>query len=102
MRRSDAPHIAVNGGIGRRRPDLGSYQNAARVLRIRAIVKYSNILPSGAHGFCTGRRGDMGRHYSTRDFFRQMPKLLLARYFERRGVVAGLDLGAMKEAQPKE
>jgi len=41
----------------------------------------------------------MGRHYSTRDFFRQMPNALLARYFERRGVLAGLDFAAMKEAR---
>ncbi len=33
-------------------------------------------------------KGDMGRHYSMRDFFRQMANLLLARYFERRGVLA--------------
>jgi hypothetical protein len=38
----------------------------------------------------------MGRHYSTRDFFRQMPNRLLARYFEGRGVLAGLDFAAMK------
>jgi hypothetical protein len=44
----------------------------------------------------------MGRHYSTRDFFRQMPNALLARYFEGRGVLGGLDFGAMKDAQPKE
>ncbi len=44
----------------------------------------------------------MGRHYTTRDFFRQMPNALLARYFEGRGVLAGLDFGAMKEAQPEE
>jgi len=27
----------------------------------------------------------MARHYTTRDFFRQIPNLLLARCFERRG-----------------
>jgi hypothetical protein len=42
----------------------------------------------------------MGRHYSTRDFFRQMPNRLLARYFEAHGVLAELDFAAMKEAQP--
>jgi len=41
----------------------------------------------------------MGRHYSTRDFFRQMQNRLLARYFEGRGVLAGLDFVAMKETQ---
>ena len=29
----------------------------------------------------------MGRHYSTRDFFRQMPNQLLARHFAARGVL---------------
>ncbi|HET7062616.1 MAG TPA: hypothetical protein VFI43_10600, partial [Nitrosospira sp.] len=38
----------------------------------------------------------MGRHYSTRDFFRQMPNRLLARYFEAHDVLAGLDFAAMK------
>jgi len=28
----------------------------------------------------------MARHYSTRDFFRQMPNALLARYFQARGL----------------
>ena len=42
----------------------------------------------------------MARHYSTRDFFRQMPNALLARYFQGRGVLADLDFSAMKEAQP--
>lgn len=41
----------------------------------------------------------MGRQYSTRDFFRQMPNRLLARYFEARGALAGLDFAAMKETQ---
>jgi len=44
----------------------------------------------------------MGRHYSTRDFFRQMPNRLLARYFEGRGVLSELDFAAMKETQPEE
>jgi hypothetical protein len=30
----------------------------------------------------------MGRHYSTRDFFRQVPNLLLARYFQGHQVLA--------------
>ena len=29
----------------------------------------------------------MARHYSTRDFFRQMPNVLLARYFQGQGLV---------------
>ena len=44
----------------------------------------------------------MARHYSTKDFFRQMPNALLAQYFERRGLFAGLDFAAMKESKPDE
>ena len=44
----------------------------------------------------------MARHYSTRDFFRQMPNALLARYFQARGLFGELDFAAMKEAQPDE
>ncbi len=46
--------------------------------------------------------GEVNRHYSTREFFRQMPNALLARYFEARGVLGELDFSAMKEAAPKE
>jgi hypothetical protein len=42
----------------------------------------------------------MGRHYSTRDFFRQMPNRLLARYFQERGLFAELDFAGMKETKP--
>jgi hypothetical protein len=44
----------------------------------------------------------MARHYSTRDFFRQMPNALLARYFRAQGLFDELDFGAMKESQPDE
>ena len=44
----------------------------------------------------------MARHYSTRSFFRQIPNALLARYFERQGVLAGLDWSALKETDPEE
>jgi hypothetical protein len=44
----------------------------------------------------------MARHYSTRDFFRQMPNVLLARYFQARGLFNELDFAAMKDTQPKE
>lgn len=44
----------------------------------------------------------MARHYSTRDFFRQMPNALLARYFCAREVLGDLDFSAMKETQPDE
>ena len=42
----------------------------------------------------------MARHYSTKDFFRQMPNALLARYFQGRGVFGELDFAAMKEGKP--
>jgi hypothetical protein len=42
----------------------------------------------------------MTRHYTTREFFRQMPNAFLARYFEAHGVLAELDFAAMKETRP--
>jgi hypothetical protein len=44
----------------------------------------------------------MARHYSTRDFFRQMPNALLARYFQGRGVLDHLNFTTMKDTQPDE
>lgn len=44
----------------------------------------------------------MARHYSTRDFFRQMPNALLARYFQSKGLFVDLDFAAMKEGKPDE
>ena len=71
-------------------------------MHICAKVKYSDILLClRAQGGCAGLRGDMGRHYSARDFFRQNPKRLLARYFEGRSVLAGLDFAALKQTQPE-
>lgn len=42
----------------------------------------------------------MARHYSTKDFFRQMPNALLARYFQGRGLFGDLDFHVMKEGKP--
>lgn len=42
----------------------------------------------------------MARHYSTKDFFRQMPNALLACYFHERGFFRDLDFAAMKEGSP--
>ena len=42
----------------------------------------------------------MARHYTTKDFFRQMPNALLARYFQGRGVLGDLDFAALKDTQP--
>lgn len=42
----------------------------------------------------------MSRNYSSRDFFRHMPKAMLARYFAHRGLLAGLDFSAMKDGKP--
>ncbi len=44
----------------------------------------------------------MARHYSTTDFFRQMPNALLARYFQDHGLFDDLDFSAMKETKPDE
>jgi hypothetical protein len=44
----------------------------------------------------------MARHYSTKDFFRQMPNALLARYFQERGLFGGMDFAIMKETKPDE
>lgn len=41
----------------------------------------------------------MGHHYSTRDFFRQLPNRLLALYFGAHGVLAEFDFAALKETQ---
>ena len=42
----------------------------------------------------------MARHYSSKDFFRQMPNALLARYFRGRGLFSDMDFAAMKEGKP--
>ena len=44
----------------------------------------------------------MPRHYSTRDFFRQMPNVLLARYFQGQKLFGDLDFAAMKEGKSDE
>lgn len=46
-----------------------------------------------------GKEG-MARHYSTKDFYRQMPNALLARYFHARGLLAEVDFAALKDTQP--
>jgi len=42
----------------------------------------------------------MVRQYSTKDFFRQMPNALLARYFARHGALDNLDFATLKDTQP--
>jgi hypothetical protein len=42
----------------------------------------------------------MSRHYSSKDFFRQMPNALLARYFGARGLLAEVDFAGMAEGKP--
>jgi len=44
----------------------------------------------------------MTRNYSSKDFFRQMPNALLARYFQERGLFGDMDFAAMKEGKPDE
>ena len=42
----------------------------------------------------------MARHYTTTNFFRQMPNSLLARYFSGKGSLADIDLVDMRETRP--
>lgn len=44
----------------------------------------------------------MARHYTNKDFFRQMPNAMLARYFQGRELFGDLDFSAMKEGKPDE
>jgi hypothetical protein len=44
----------------------------------------------------------MARHYSSKDFFRQIPNALLARYFQERELFKDMDFAAMKEGKPDE
>lgn len=44
----------------------------------------------------------MSGQYSTKSFFRQMPKSMLARYFNERGLFGDIDFSAMKEGKPDE
>ena len=43
----------------------------------------------------------MSRQYSSKDFFRQMPNVLLARYFSAGGLLPDLDFDAMPEGKPE-
>ena len=62
---------------------------------------YSNVRhnPKIQLGF---QGGSMARHYTTKDFFRQMPNALLSRYFGARGLFADLDFAGIKESKPDE
>jgi hypothetical protein len=42
----------------------------------------------------------MARHYTTNDFFRQMPNALLARFFQERDLLLEFDFTAIKEGKP--
>ena len=44
----------------------------------------------------------MNRHYSTKEFFRQIPNALLARHFHSNDLFSDFDFAAMKETQPEE
>ena len=44
----------------------------------------------------------MARHFSTREFFRQIPNALLARYFHAHELFGELDFSALKETQRDE
>ena len=42
----------------------------------------------------------MSRHYSTKDFFRQIPNALLNRYFSKQEVFGNVDFAALPESKP--
>lgn len=44
----------------------------------------------------------MAKHYSTKDFFRQIPNALLSRYFQRKEVLRDFDFVSLKENKPDE
>lgn len=44
----------------------------------------------------------MARYYSTKEFFRQMPNAMLARYFQGQGIFGDLKFSEMKEGKPDE
>jgi hypothetical protein len=41
----------------------------------------------------------MAKHYPTKDFFRNTPNALLARYFKARDVLQNFDFAAIKESK---
>lgn len=41
----------------------------------------------------------MAKHYSTKDFFRNTPNAMLARYFKARDVLQDFDFASMKETK---
>ncbi len=43
----------------------------------------------------------MSKHYTIREFFRQMPNAMLGRYFESQGVAHGIDPAKVPEAKPE-
>jgi hypothetical protein len=42
----------------------------------------------------------VARHYTTKDFFRQMPNALLARFFQKRDLLMEFDFASMPEGKP--
>jgi hypothetical protein len=84
------PGVDFEGGVGlvaewRGASPMSALSDCCATGANLRYCKYSNILLCPrAPGVCARLRGDMGSHYSTRDFFRQMPNRLLARRFEGR------------------
>ena len=95
------PRWAGSGGAiarpGHRQP-CGHPTGARTAARARSRRSAAHVGAPGGPG--SARRGSMARHYATRDFFRQMPNPLLARYFHARGVFDDLDMAALPEPQP--
>ena len=42
----------------------------------------------------------MARHYSTKNFFRQIPNSLLKRYFSDKGLMGDVDFAVLPESKP--
>ncbi|MDD2762229.1 MAG: hypothetical protein PHH11_18275 [Methylomonas sp.] len=42
----------------------------------------------------------MARHYTTKDFFRQMPSVLLERFFQERDLLKTFDFAGMPDGKP--
>jgi hypothetical protein len=83
----------LSGDPRRRHPCAWLWSAKPHVLANMRYVMNNNILLCliSARACAEFARETLSRHYSTRDFFRQMPNRQLARYFAERGALAGLD-----------
>ena len=77
--------ISANCWAGRRKLDLGISKTlrSGRESALSWSTATSYYVPE-RKVFAQGDEADMGPHYSTRDFFRQVTNRLLGRYGQRR------------------